>query len=155
MLQPGDRAPDFDLPTDGGGRLSSADLAGKRYVIYFYPKDNTPGCTTEACDFRDNMARLGAAGVQVIGVSKDSVRSHDRFKEKHGIPFPLVSDPELVLHKAYGAWGKKKMYGREVEGTIRSTFIVGPDGVITHAWPKVRVKGHVDAVLEALGVADS
>ncbi len=150
MLGDGDSAPDFDLPTGGGGRLTSAELAGKPYVVYFYPKDSTPGCTTEACDFRDNIARIQAVGAQVVGVSKDSVKSHDRFAAKHALPFPLISDTELTLHKAYGAWGLKKMYGREFEGTIRSTFLVGADGTIAAAWPKVRVKGHVDAVLEAL-----
>jgi len=146
----GDKAPDFSLPTDGDGTISSADLRGRTYVLYFYPKDSTPGCTTEACDFRDNIARLSAAGVTVLGVSKDSVKSHDKFKAKHELPFPLLSDTDLALHRAYGAWGTKKMYGKEVEGTIRSTFIVDGQGVIRRAWPKVSVKGHVDAVIEAL-----
>lgn len=146
----GDKAPRFSLPTDGGGTLSSDELAGRTYVLYFYPKDNTPGCTTEACDFRDNFARLTAAGVTVLGVSKDAVKSHDRFKEKYELPFTLLSDGLLELHRAYGAWGTKKMYGKEMEGTIRSTFIVDGAGVVRRAWPKVSVKGHVDAVLEAL-----
>jgi len=150
MLDAGDTAPEFTLPADGGQTIASADLAGKPYVVYFYPKDNTPGCTTEACDFRDSFARVTAAGATVLGVSKDSVKSHDNFKKKHELPFTLLSDGELTLHRAYGAWGMKKMYGREFEGTIRSTFLVGPDGKIAAAWPKVRVKGHVDAVLEAL-----
>ncbi|MCA9518195.1 MAG: peroxiredoxin [Myxococcales bacterium] len=150
MLDAGDKAPAFDLPTDGGGRLSAADLAGKPYVLYFYPRDNTPGCTTEACDFRDNFARVEAAGATVVGVSKDSVKSHDKFKTKFELPFRLVSDEDLSLHRAYGAWGKKMMYGKETEGTIRSTFLVGADGKIAKAWPKVSVKGHVDKVLEAL-----
>jgi len=150
MLSVGDPAPEFNLPTDGEGTLSSAELTGQPYVIYFYPRDNTPGCTTESCDFRDNFARVEAQGARVIGVSKDSVASHDRFKAKYELPFPLVSDPELVLHKAYGAWGKKKMYGRETEGTIRSTFLVGADGTVAEVWRNVRVKGHVDKVLTAL-----
>lgn len=150
MLDAGDKAPAFDLPTDGGGRLSAAELAGRPYVLYFYPRDNTPGCTTEACDFRDGFGRVRAAGATVVGVSKDSVKSHDKFKDKFALPFPLVSDEALELHKAYGAWGKKMMYGRETEGTIRSTFLIGEDGVIVRAWPKVSVKGHVAEVLEAL-----
>ena len=150
MLSPGDKAPDFELPVDGGEVLSSASFAGKPYVVYFYPKDNTPGCTTEACDFRDNFSRVTAKGAAVVGVSKDSVRSHNNFKAKHELPFQLISDSELVLHQAYGAWGKKKNYGREYMGTIRSTFLVGADGAIAKSWPKVRVKGHVEEVIAAL-----
>ncbi|PKN56792.1 MAG: thioredoxin-dependent thiol peroxidase [Deltaproteobacteria bacterium HGW-Deltaproteobacteria-14] len=150
MLQVGDTAPAFTLPADGDRAIASADLAGKPYVVYFYPKDNTPGCTTEACDFRDNFARVTAAGVMVFGVSKDSVKSHDRFKAKYTLPFPLLSDAELTLHRAYGAWGMKKMYGKEFEGTIRSTFLVAADGKIAAAWPSVKVKGHVAAVLDAI-----
>ena len=150
MLQLGDAAPDFTLPADGGRTITSAELAGKPYVIYFYPKDSTPGCTTEACDFRDNFARLTAAGAVVLGASRDGVTSHDRFKSKYTLPFPLLADTELTLHRAYGAWGMKKMYGKEFEGTIRSTFLVGRDGKVAAAWPNVKVKGHVDAVLAAL-----
>ena len=150
MLKSGDKAPAFSLPIDGDGTLSSDELAGKPYVVYFYPKDNTPGCTTESCDFRDSYARVLGHGAQVVGVSKDSVRSHNGFKAKHDLPFPLISDSDGTLHEAYGAWGLKKNYGREYMGTIRSTFLVGPDGAVIEAWPKVRVKGHVDAVLAAL-----
>lgn len=150
MLAVGDKAPSFDLPTDGGGTLSSASLAGRPYVLYFYPKDNTPGCTTESCDFRDNFARFQAAGVTVIGVSKDGVRSHDNFKAKFSLPFPLLADTELSLHRAVGVWGHKKMYGKDVEGTIRSTLLVDGAGVVRAVWSPVKVKGHVDAVLAAL-----
>ena len=150
MIVPGDPAPSFTLPTDGGGSLSSASLAGKPYVLYFYPKDNTPGCTTEACDFRDNLSRISAAGATVLGVSKDSPKSHDNFKSKYSLNFPLLSDADLSLHQAYGAYGHKKMYGRDVEGTIRSTFLVDGAGVVRAVWRGVKVKGHVDAVLEAL-----
>lgn len=150
MLGEGDTAPDFELPTDGGASLSSSQLAGKPYVIYFYPKDNTPGCTRESCDFRDSFSRIASQGATVVGVSKDSVRSHDNFKAKYDLPFPLVSDEALSLQKAYGVWGLKKNYGREYEGTIRSTFLVGGDGVVARAWTNVKVKGHVDAVAEAL-----
>ena len=150
MLTKGDLAPAFDLAASGGGRLTSLALAGKPYVLYFYPRDNTPGCTTEACDFRDRFERIAAQGAEVIGVSKDSVKSHDGFKAKYELPFHLASDADLTLHRAYGAWGKKPMYGKEIDGTIRSTFLVGKDGRIARAWPKVAVKGHVDEVLRAL-----
>jgi peroxiredoxin Q/BCP len=150
MLEAGTKAPAFEAAIDGGGRLSSKDLAGKPYVVYFYPKDNTPGCTTEACDFRDGFERIAASGATVIGVSRDSVKSHDGFRAKYELPFHLVSDGDLALHRAYGTWGTKKNYGREYEGTFRSTFLVGADGVIAKAWPTVKVKGHVDAVIEAL-----
>lgn len=150
VLERGHPAPEFSLAIDGDGNLSSAALAGKPYIIYFYPKDNTPGCTTEACDFRDNFARIAALGATVVGVSKDSVRSHTNFKAKHDLPFHLVSDPDVSLQEAYGVWALKKNYGREYMGTVRSTFLVGADGLIAEAWPKVRVKGHVDQVITAL-----
>ena len=150
MLKEGDQAPDFELTADGGRSVNSRDLKGKPYVVYFYPKDNTPGCTTEACDFRDHFARIGARHAAVFGVSTDSVRSHDGFKKKFELPFTLLSDPDKTLHAAYGAWGMKKNYGKEYEGTIRSTFVVDKDGVIAKAWPTVKVKGHVEEVIEAL-----
>ena len=150
MLKVGDSAPAFELVGDGGVTVRSGELAKKPYVIYFYPRDNTPGCTTEACDFRDNFARIEAAGVRVFGVSKDSVKSHDGFKAKYELPFTLLSDPDKTLHAAYGAWGTKMMYGKEVEGTIRSTFLVDKKGRIAAAWPSVKVKGHVDEVLAAI-----
>jgi peroxiredoxin Q/BCP len=150
MLNPGDKAPAFELARDGGATVSSKDLKGKAYVLYFYPKDNTPGCTQESCDFRDSFARITAKGVEVFGVSRDSVKSHDNFKAKYELPFPLLSDPDKVLHAAYGAWGTKKMYGKEVEGTIRSTFLIDKAGKVAKAWPKVSVKGHVDEVLAAI-----
>lgn len=150
MLKVGDAAPAFELEADGGTVVSTKELAKTPYVVYFYPRDNTPGCTQEACDFRDNFARIEAAGVRVFGVSKDSVRSHDGFKQKYELPFTLLSDPDKTLHAAYGAWGTKKMYGKEVEGTIRSTFLVDKKGRIAAAWPSVKVKGHVDQVLEAI-----
>ena len=150
MLEVGAKAPAFELAADGGRTVSSKELKGKPYVVYFYPRDNTPGCTTEACDFRDNFARVEAKGVAVFGVSTDSVRSHDNFKAKYELPFTLLSDPDKTLHAAYGAWGIKKMYGKESEGTIRSTFVVDKSGKIAAAWPKVSVKGHVDEVLAAV-----
>jgi len=150
MLKEGDKAPDFELQADGGRTVKAKDMKGKPYVVYFYPRDNTPGCTTEACDFRDNFARVEAKAAVVLGVSSDSVRSHDGFKQKHALPFTLLADPDKTLHAAYGAWGIKKMYGKESEGTIRSTFLVGKDGKIARAWPSVKVKGHVDEVIAAL-----
>lgn len=150
MLTAGDTAPPFELPIDGGGTLASSDLAGKPYVVYFYPRDNTPGCTTEACAFRDAHGRVLAAGAAVVGVSPDTVRKHDGFKAKFELPFPLVADTERTLHEAYGTWGLKKFMGREYMGTIRATFLVGADGIIARAWPKVRVKGHAEEVVAAL-----
>jgi len=150
MLSVGERAPAFDLEADGGARVRSSELAQAPYVIYFYPRDNTPGCTQEACDFRDSFARIEAAGARVLGVSKDSVKSHDGFKAKYALPFTLLADPDRTLQLAYGAWGKKKLYGKEVEGTIRSTFLVDKQGRIAAVWPSVKVKGHVEQVLAAL-----
>ncbi len=146
----GSPAPSFELESDAGERVSSGDFAGKWLVVYFYPKDSTPGCTREAQDFTKAAARLKKLGAAVLGVSKDSVKSHCSFRDKIGIKFPLLSDPELELHRAYGAWGKKVMYGKEVEGVIRSTFLVGPDGTIARAWRGVKVDGHVDKVIAAL-----
>lgn len=149
-LEAGNPAPDFTLQDDEEKSVTLSGLRGKPVVLYFYPKDNTPGCTTEACDFRDNMARAKGAGAVVLGVSPDSVRSHQRFKEKYGLSFPLLADEEHSVAEAYGAWGEKKMYGKVREGLIRSTFLIDPDGNVVRAWRNVRVKGHVDAVLEAL-----
>lgn len=150
MIDVGSAAPSFELACEDGRLIRSEDLLGKPYVLFFYPKDNTPGCTQEACDFRDSYEALLGQGVAVFGISKDSVKSHMGFKTKHNLPFPLLSDPEKVLHQAYGAWGKKMMYGKEVEGTIRSTFLIGSDGLVKRVWPKVSVKGHVSDVLSAV-----
>jgi thioredoxin-dependent peroxiredoxin len=144
------RAPAFDLESDGGDRLKLRDFAGKWLVLYFYPKDNTPGCTREAQDFTKAVAKLKKLGAEVVGVSKDSAKSHCGFKEKIGIGFTLLSDPELSAHKAYGAWGTKTMYGKKVEGVIRSTFLVSPEGKIVRSWSGVKVDGHADKVLAAL-----
>jgi len=146
----GAAAPKFELESDAGQRVSAKDFAGKWLVVYFYPKDNTPGCTREAQDFTKAAARLKKLGAEVVGVSKDSVKSHGGFKEKIGIGFRLLSDPDLVTHKAYGAWGKKVMYGKEVEGVIRSTFLVAPDGKLAKVWRSVKVDGHVDKVIAVL-----
>jgi peroxiredoxin Q/BCP len=149
-VKEGAAAPKFDLESDAGERVTNADFAGQWLVLYFYPKDNTPGCTREAQDFTKAAARLKKLGAAVIGVSKDSVKSHCGFRDKIGIRFPLLSDPELAVHKAYGAWGKKVMYGKQVEGVIRSTFLVAPDGKLARAWSGVKVDGHVEKVLAAL-----
>jgi thioredoxin-dependent peroxiredoxin len=146
----GNKAPAISLPGSDGKTHTLAQHAGKQVVVYFYPRDDTPGCTVEACDFRDNMSRVAAAGAVVYGVSKDSVASHQKFIAKYGLNFVLLSDPELVVHRAFGAFGKKSMYGKIVEGTIRSTFLIGADGTVKKAWPKVSVKGHVDDVLASL-----
>jgi len=130
------------------GPVSLEALRGTWTLLYAYPKDSTPGCTQEACDFRDNWARVQALGVKVYGISRDSLKSHANFIEKQGLPFPLLSDPDKVLLAPLGAFGKKVMYGKESEGIIRSTFLVDPEGVIRHVWPKVTVTGHVEAVLE-------
>lgn len=149
-LEVGSKAPAFSLESTAGEKVSLASLKGKRFVLYFYPRDNTPGCTQEACDFRDNFARLKREGVEVFGVSKDSIRSHDGFRAKYELSFPLLSDPDNTAANAYGAYGQKMMYGKPVTGTIRSTFLVGADGKIEAAWSPVKVPGHVDAVIAAV-----
>jgi len=146
----GEIAPDFDLPTDGGGKVKLSDLKGKSVVVYFYPADDTSGCTTEAIDFTAALAEFKAAGAVVIGISPDAAESHDRFKAKHGLKVILASDVDHKVSERYGAWGEKMNYGRKSIGLIRSTVLVGPDGRIARVWPQVRVKGHVDKVLEAV-----
>ena len=142
--------PPFSLSDDRGATVTPQTLQGAWTVLYAYPRDATPGCTTEACDFRDNWARVQSAGAKVYGISKDSVASHQKFVANQALPFPLLSDPDKALLAPLGAFGKKVMYGKEVEGIIRSTFLVDPEGVIRHVWPKVSVKGHVQAVLDTL-----
>ncbi len=149
-LGEGDKAPSFSLPDETGSIVSSASLAGKPYVIYFYPKDDTPGCTKEACDFRDNLRAFNTQKVRVLGVSPDDPKRHAKFKQKYELPFTLLSDTEKQLIGAYGIWIKKLNYGREYMGVQRSTFIVDKAGKIAKAWHGVRVPGHVDAVLAAL-----
>jgi Peroxiredoxin len=150
MLKIGDRAPDFELESDSGEKIRLSSLRGKTVVLYFYPKDDTPGCTKEACSFRDSWAAVKASGALVFGMSPDSADKHRTFKEKYSLPFPLLSDPDRGTLKAYGAFGKKMMYGKEVEGVIRSTVIVGADGKIAKVFPKVKPEGHASEVLEAL-----
>jgi peroxiredoxin Q/BCP len=150
MLTPGDKAPDFTAPTDGGGTITLSKLKGKKVVLYFYPKDDTPGCTTEACDFRDNAAQIYAKDAVVLGVSPDSVKSHDKFKQKHDLPFTLISDQDHAIAEAYGAWQEKSMYGRKYMGIQRSTFLIDEKGKIAEIYDKVKVNGHVADVLSKL-----
>lgn len=149
-LNIGDSAPDFTLKTDGGGELSLQSLRGKNVILYFYPKDSTPGCTTEAKDFRDLYPEFQKMNTEIIGASKDSVKRHDNFKAKNDLPFPLLSDEDGSLCDDYGVWILKKLYGREYMGIERATFLIGDKGKIRNIWHKVKVKGHGDAVLSAV-----
>jgi peroxiredoxin Q/BCP len=151
MPKAGDPAPPFDLEAHTGGRVSLASLRGKPVVLYFYPKDDTPGCTREACDFRDMRGMFAKAGAEILGVSGDSVASHDKFAAKYELTFPLLADPDHQVATAYGVWGEKKNYGRTYMGITRATFLIDKEGRIARVWPKVKVDGHADAVLSALG----
>jgi len=148
-LKPGDNAPAFDLATDGDGRVSLAGLKGAPFVLYFYPKDNTSGCTVEAQDFTKLAKKFQDLGIAVIGVSKDSVASHDRFKAKHKLKLSLASDPETALAQAYGVWIEKSLYGRKYMGMDRATFLIDKIAKIRAIWRKVKVAGHAEAVLAA------
>lgn len=150
MLKEGDKAPKFNLESDAGGRVSLGDFADRTLVLYFYPRDNTPGCTRQAQAFTASKRAIEAAGGAVVGVSRDSLKSHQSFREKCGLGITLLSDPDLATHKAYGAWGEKTMYGKKVEGVLRTTFLI-KDGKIARVFPSVKVDGHADAVLEAIG----
>ena len=149
-VQIGDKAPDFTLPTDGNGTVTLSKLRGKPVVLYFYPKDDTSGCTAEACGFRDTFPDYGKTGATVIGVSRDSVAAHDKFKQKYQLPFMLASDGEGKVTEAYGVWVEKSMYGRKYMGIDRSTYLIDKDGVVRGAWRKVKVPGHVAEVLKAV-----
>jgi peroxiredoxin len=149
-LAEGTKAPSFKGSTDGAGTISLASFKGSWLVLYFYPKDSTSGCTAEACDFRDSMNRLAAAGVHVVGVSPDSVKSHDSFKAKFELNFPLLSDPEQQVCTDYDVWKEKSMYGRKYMGVERTTYIIDPKGQISRVFEKVKVPGHVNAVISAL-----
>ena len=148
-LEVGDKAPSFTLPTDGGGKISLKDCKGETVILYFYPKDDTSGCTAEACAFRDALPDFSKAKAKVIGVSKDPVKKHDKFKEKYDLTFPLASDEDGKVCDAYGTWVEKSMYGRKYMGIERSTFLIDGKGVIRAIWRKVKVPGHVDEVLKA------
>jgi len=149
-LEIGDKAPDFTLSTDGGGTVSLKQLKGEPVILYFYPKDDTTGCTAEACGFRDALPNFSRIGAAVIGVSKDSPASHDKFKKKYKLPFTLASDEDTAVAQRYGVWVEKSMYGRKYMGMDRSTFLIDGKGVIRGLWRKVKVPGHVDEVLKAV-----
>lgn len=149
-LKVGDPAPPFTAPVTGGKTVSLADFKGQHVVLYFYPRDSTPGCTTEACGLRDAHEKILAQKAVVLGVSADSVKSHDKFAAKYSLPFPLIADETKEICKAYGVWGKKKFMGREFDGIRRMTFLIGPDGKLKHIWPEVKPAEHAAEVLAAL-----
>lgn len=150
MVKEGRRAPEFTLPSSEGGEVSLKGLRGKTVVLYFYPKDDTPGCTREACAFRDTQARIKKTGAVVLGVSPDSIASHGKFRAKYNLNFPLLADVDKAVAKKYGAFGEKVMYGKKVTGMIRSTFVIDGEGVVRKVFPRVKVDGHAERVLEAL-----
>jgi len=150
MLKPGTKAPAFSLPSDDGSTVALKDLKGKKVVLYFYPKDDTSGCTTEACEFRDSWKSVRKAGAVVLGVSPDPVTAHLKFRKKYSLPFPLLADTDHVVAEAYGAWGEKSMYGRKYFGILRSTFIIDERGKVVKVFEKVKPKGHAGEVLAAL-----
>ncbi|MGQ0533040.1 MAG: thioredoxin-dependent thiol peroxidase [Caulobacteraceae bacterium] len=154
-LKPGDPAPPFDLPTAGGGRVSLAGLKGKRVVLYFYPKDDTPGCTLEALNFTEKTKAFAAANAVVVGVSRDSVAKHDKFAAKHGLKVHLAADDDGLVTEAYGVWGEKTLYGRKFMGIERATFLIDAKGKIALVWRKVRVPGHVEDVLKVVKALDA
>jgi peroxiredoxin Q/BCP len=149
-IEPGGKAPDFTMKTDGNGTVSLSKLKGENVVLYFYPKDDTSGCTKEACDFRDNLPKFGKVDAVVIGVSRDSVESHDKFKKKYKLPFALASDEDGKVCEAYGTWVEKSMYGRKYMGIERATFLIDGKGIVRHVWRRVKVPGHVEDVLAAI-----
>jgi peroxiredoxin Q/BCP len=149
VIKEGDKAPPFNLDSDTGGRVSLRDFAGRTLVLYFYPRDNTPGCTRQAQAFTAAKKAFEKAGAEIVGVSRDSLKSHQSFRDKCGLGITLLSDPDLSVHKAYGAWGEKTMYGKKIEGVLRTTFVVR-DGKIARVFPNVKVDGHSDVVLAAI-----
>ncbi len=150
MLEVGSKAPDFSLEDSEGKEVSLSEYRGGTVVLYFYPRDNTPGCTKEACSFRDAWSLFLRKGAAVLGVSPDKTASHAGFKAKHSLPFRLLSDPDRKVLRAYGAWGEKKMYGKTVEGVIRSTYVISGDGIVKAVFPKVKPEGHAREILEVL-----
>jgi peroxiredoxin Q/BCP len=149
-LSAGDPAPTFDMTADDGSTVSSASMAGSRYVLYFYPKDDTPGCTAQACGLRDSWSRVAETGVEIFGVSPDSTKSHVKFREKFALPYRLLSDTGHEVAEAFGVWIEKRFAGRSYYGNERTTFVIGPDGRIQHVLPQVKPAAHVDELLEAL-----
>jgi peroxiredoxin Q/BCP len=149
-LAEGDVAPAFSMPASQGRTVSSEALKGRPYVLYFYPKADTPGCTKEACAFQEALPQLGRLGIEVIGVSKDKMKPIEKFAEKYGLAFPLASDAETQVAEAYGVWVEKSMYGKKYMGLERSTFLVNAEGVIARIWPKVKIDGHAGAVMDAI-----
>ncbi len=149
-LKEGDPAPDFRAPTNGAGQVTLADFKGRNVILYFYPRDNTPGCTKEACAFRDDFAEFRKRGAMVLGVSADSAKSHDKFVKKYRLPFVLLADENKAIAQAYGAWGQKSFLGKKYMGMHRITFLIGPDGRIKKIWPKVKPAEHAAEVLAAL-----
>lgn len=152
QLQAGDKAPDFTLMDKDGQAVSLSSFQGKKVIVYFYPAASTPGCTTQACDFRDNMNSLQSAGYTVLGISKDKGAALQKFAKEENLSFPLLSDPDLAIHNAYGTYGEKSMYGKTVMGVIRSTFVIDEQGVISHALYNVKATGHVASLRNKLGV---
>ena len=153
-LEPGDKAPDFSLPDDTGKLVSLDDFAGRRVIVYFYPAAMTPGCTTQACDFSESLDSLKRDGYDVVGISKDAPAKLAKFRERDHLTLPLLSDEDLAVHHAYGAFGEKKLYGKTVEGVLRSTFVVDGDGTVSHAFYNVKATGHVAKLRRDLGIAD-
>jgi peroxiredoxin Q/BCP len=149
-IEVGENAPAFTLTADDGSKVKLADLKGSPVVLYFYPRDNTPGCTREACAFRDRKAELQKLGAKVIGISTDDIASHVKFRDKFSLNFPLLSDPDHKVAEKYGAWREKNMYGKKTMGIARSTFLIGPDGKVKKVWKAVKVDGHDEQVLAAL-----
>lgn len=150
MLQPGDKAPAFSLQSDAGETVTLSQFKGRKVVVYFYPKDDTSGCTVEACEFRDHWAQVKQTGAAVLGVSPDGVESHGKFKRKYRLPFPLLADPDHAIAERFGVWGEKSMYGRKYFGIMRTTFVIDEAGRIAKVFAKVKPKGHATEVLEAL-----
>jgi thioredoxin-dependent peroxiredoxin len=151
MVEKGSKAPDFTLAADDGSQVSLSDFRGKKVLIYFYPKDDTPGCTTQACDLRDRMPDLKKEGAMVLGISPDSVKSHQKFKKKYGLNFPLLADEDHKVAEKYGAWGEKNLYGIKSMGIIRSSFLIDEQGRIAEEWRNVKAKEHADWLMEKLG----
>lgn len=150
MIDVNQKAPEFTLPDDQGNKVSLADYQGRHVVLYFYPKDDTPGCTKEACAFSDGLSQFNDMDVAILGVSKDSVEKHRKFKAKYDLKFPLLSDADDTVCEDYGVWNEKSMYGKTFMGIDRTTFLIGPDGFVRHVWTKVKVDGHADEIAETI-----